>query len=257
MASLQEQLRAKAFEKIALANRARVADQAYNIGRGTRGPILKSAAQANAAKRALIANPRVQFADWLKRTMPQVYEGAEAAANSTAVAVFQKLKSAVQASAAEGTARGRLELMQTKALQQASRGITPAMMQRMEAQAAGVFDTGLGQWDFDFLAPVQTATTEVVEKSFWQKFLDGAIGAGTAYLSLKNQKDILALNIERAKIGQPPLDAAATAPVIRTQVEIAPETARNLVAGIGAGINQNLLIIGGVALVALFLIMRK
>ena len=70
--------------------------------------------------------------------------------------------------------------------------------------------------------------------------------AGTAYLTLENQKDILALNIERAKMGQPPLDAATTAPIIRTQVDIDPELAKSLIMDMGGVINRNMLVIAAV-----------
>lgn len=169
--------------------------------------------QAMAAqKRALIRNPRVQFADWLKRKHPDIFAVAE----QDAVDHAQNLRAVM-------------------------------------AKQAGVSVTGLGQWNL-FSDPIKTT---VADKSTWQKFLDGAITAGTTYLSLKAQKDILELNIERAKMGQPPVDSMVAAPVVRTQVEIDPTLARDLASNVGAGINRNMLMLGGLALVAMFLFMRK
>jgi hypothetical protein len=171
-------------------------------------------AQRKRRREALIRNPRVQFADWLKRKLPEVY------------------------AVAEQSAQGQMELL--------------------KAKAAGV-STGnqLGFLDWDVVGMAEPVTTATTEKSTWQKFLDGAITAGTSYLTLKNQRDMLELNIERAKAGQPPLDAATTAPVIRTQVDIDPTLARSLASDVGAGINRNMMIFGGLALVVLFFMMRK
>lgn len=172
--------------------------------------------QRSAAEAAIIAHPRVQFADWLSRAMPQVWEIAEASAHA-----------------------------QSQAL----------------AQRAGIAITGLGAWGDWFGTETTTATpageTTSETKSVWEKLLDGAIAGGTAYLSLKNQKDMLALNIERAKAGLPPLDAAATAPVIRTEVSLDPALARDLLSDVGSSINRNLLIAAAVGLVALLFFMRR
>ncbi len=181
--------------------------------------------QVRRAKAELVANPRVQFADWLKREQPEVY------------------KDAIKYAQASATQRAA-------ALQQAT--------QHAHAKAAGVFDTGLGF--LDFLDPVvETAApvTEVADKSFWQKFTEGALAVGTSYLTLKNQKEILELNIERAKLGQPPIDAATSAPVIRTQVGIDPQTAEALASNVGSSINRGMLMVGGIALLVLFFMMRK
>lgn len=93
-------------------------------------------------------------------------------------------------------------------------------------------------------------------KSFWQKITEGLTTIGTGYLSYKNQKDMLKLNIARAEQGLPPLDAGATAPVVRTQIDLEPEIADRLSAGIGTGM-QNALLIGGAALLAIMLLKKK
>lgn len=166
---------------------------------------------------------RVQFADWLQENMPQVFQGA--------------------AEAASAHASAQAALFEAKKAQLGELGI----------------DWG-GFTDFfvDPIMPTTTApTTTAPEQSFWSKFLDGAIAAGTAYLSLENQKDMLALNIERAKAGLPPLDPGMTAPVIKTQIDIDPALARSLMSDVGSTINRNMLIIAAVGLAAIFFLGRK
>ena len=93
------------------------------------------------------------------------------------------------------------------------------------------------------------------EQSWWQKAAGGFMALGTTYLALKNQREALKINLERAKSGLAPIDIAATAPVIRTQVEIDPALAAKIGSGIGGGMNQMMLIGGAVLL--LFLFMKK
>lgn len=178
----------------------------------------------DAAKRALIANPRVQFANWLKTEHPQVFDEA-------------------------------LQLARSSAAGQAA-----LFREKMQAQQAGV-TTGnqLGQWDLSFLDPVTMPdlSVPVEEKSFWQKFAEGALAGGMTYLTLKNQRDAMKINLDRAQAGLPPIDVATSAPVIKTVVDIEPSLARELTSNIGAGINRNMLIIGAVGLVVLFFMMRK
>lgn len=93
--------------------------------------------------------------------------------------------------------------------------------------------------------------------SFWQKLAAGATALGTTYLALKNQREALRINLERAKQGQPPIDMGAAAPVIKTQVDIDPALARRLVSDAGAGLNRTLLMVGGLALAAMLFMGRK
>ncbi len=168
----------------------------------------------------LVANPRVQFADWLKRNQPEVYDDA-------------------------------IEFARASAGQRA------AAIAQTQAKAAGVFDSELGFLDWDVTGITEPATTTTETKSFWEKFTEGALAVGTSYLTLKNQKDMLKLNIARAEQGLPPLDAATTAPVIRTQVSIDPATAQALASNVGSSINRGMLMIGAVAIVVVFFMMRK
>ena len=188
--------------------------------------------QAGRMTAELVANPRVQFADWLKRTHPPVFDAAMAYAQAPA-------RDRVQAVAAARAA---------------------------QAKAAGVFDTELGGlWDdltgsltegFENIE-MPTTTDAAQEKSLWEKILDGAVVLGTGLVGLKQQEKLLELNIERAKAGLPPLDAGAIAPVIKTEVAIDPATAAALASNVGSSINRGLLVMGGVALVVLFFVMRK
>ena len=203
-----EQLRAETYKR-------RIADQSLRKKR-----MVMNRAGKQARKRALIKNPRVQFAAWLKEKMPDVFAVAEQAAVNQS--------------------------------------------ERLKAMQAGVYGGAqLGGFMDFFTAPVETikeattATTTAV-KSTWEKLLDGAIAGGTAYLTYQNQKDMLALNIERAKAGLPPVDSATTAPVIRTQVDLDPQLAQDLASNVGSSINRNMMIFGGLAIAALiFFGMRK
>lgn len=85
--------------------------------------------------------------------------------------------------------------------------------------------------------------------SFWSRFSTAAMGLGTTYLALKNQRDAMKINLTRAQQGQPPIDIATTAPVVRTQVDLSPELQRNLISNAGEGLSRTALY-AGVAFVA-------
>lgn len=93
-------------------------------------------------------------------------------------------------------------------------------------------------------------------ESFWSKFSKAAMGLGTTYLALKNQRDAMKLNLKRAESGQPPIDVATSAPVVRTQVEMSPELTQKLVSTAGEGINKTLLLAGAGILAALFFLRK-
>ena len=60
---------------------------------------------------------------------------------------------------------------------------------------------------------VQSGPTE---KSGWlNTFMKTAAGLGTTYLSLKNQRDQMKINIERAQMGLAPIDIGGT-PIINS-----------------------------------------
>ena len=98
-----------------------------------------------------------------------------------------------------------------------------------------------------------TVAEETTAKTGWfNTFLQAAAGLGTTYLSLKNQRDQLAMNIERAKLGQEPLDFAGQ-PIITTQVQLPAGTVDKITASAGMQVNK-ILLFGGLAAAAFFLL---
>lgn len=95
------------------------------------------------------------------------------------------------------------------------------------------------------------------ETSWWQKLASGAAALGTTYLALKNQRDAMKINLARAEQGLEPIDAAMSAPVVRTQVDIDPAIAQKIAGSIGGGINTGMLAIAGLGLIALLFLMKK
>ena len=91
-------------------------------------------------------------------------------------------------------------------------------------------------------------------ESMWSKITTGLMAVGTTYLSLKNQRDAMKLNLARAEQGLPPVDAGVTAPIIRTEIDLPPDVIDKLTSTAGLQINK-ILLFGGVAL-ALFFIMK-
>lgn len=89
----------------------------------------------------------------------------------------------------------------------------------------------------------------------WKKFIDAATAATTAVFQTKAQRDMLKVNIERAKAGLPPMDTSFAAPVIRTQFDVSPEVAQSLQQSAQAGM-MNIALIGGAALIAFMLLRR-
>ena len=103
---------------------------------------------------------------------------------------------------------------------------------------------GLGQIE------VEPAPTE---KTGWlETFMNVAAGLGTTYLTLKNQRDQLKINIERAKIGLDPIDITAQ-PIITTQIQLDPDTVDKITASAGFQVNK-VLLWAGVAAAAFFLL---
>jgi len=84
-------------------------------------------------------------------------------------------------------------------------------------------------------------------------FVNTAGSLGAAYLQLKNQRDQMKINLERAKMNQPPIDIAG-APVLTTNVQLAPETVSQITAS--AGMNINKILVVGAAALAVFMIFR-
>lgn len=92
------------------------------------------------------------------------------------------------------------------------------------------------------------------QPTFWQKVTGGLTSLGTTYLTLKNQRDAMKLNLARAEQGLPPVDAGITAPVIRTEIDLPPDVVAKLTSEAGMNVNK-ILMFGGAALIA-FMLMR-
>jgi hypothetical protein len=89
----------------------------------------------------------------------------------------------------------------------------------------------------------------------WQKFIDAAAATAQAVFTGKAQRDMLSINIERAKAGLPPVDTSFAAPVVRTQIDVSPEIAERLERQAQAGMGT-IALVAGAALLGLFLITR-
>lgn len=113
-----------------------------------------------------------------------------------------------------------------------------AMRQATSPQTLGATDPATASTGFD-----------------WKKFVEAATAATTAVFQTRAQKDMLKINIERAKAGLPPMDTSFAAPVIRTQFDVTPEIAQSLQQSAQAGM-MNIALFGGAALVAFMLLRR-
>lgn len=96
---------------------------------------------------------------------------------------------------------------------------------------------------------ISPATTE---QSLWSKIAAGVAAAGTTFLTLKNQRDAMKINLARAQQGLPPIDSTDTGPVLRTQIDLDPEVIKELTKGAGLQFNK-ILLIAGAALAAFFI----
>lgn len=94
-------------------------------------------------------------------------------------------------------------------------------------------------------------------ESWWSKASTAFMSLGVTYLGLKNQRDVLKINLERAKKGLPPIsNENLTAPIVQTRVDVSPEVMDKLTAGVGTQMNK-VLLFGGIALLGVLLFMRK
>jgi len=97
--------------------------------------------------------------------------------------------------------------------------------------------------------------TKVMQPSLWERITGGITSLLSTYTGAKMQSEILKTNLQRAETGLPPIDAATYAPVVRTEVAVTPEMAADLRAG-ALGIGKNVLLWGGIAAAAFFLLKR-
>ena len=117
-----------------------------------------------------------------------------------------------------------------------------AVMEKMERAERQQQLSGLGQ-------------TENGE-SWWQKLSGGLLAVGSTYLSLKNQRDAMKLNLARAEQGLPPVDPGITAPVIRTEIDLPPDVVEKITGTAGTQVNK-MLLFGAAAIVGIMLFMQR
>lgn len=92
------------------------------------------------------------------------------------------------------------------------------------------------------------------DSGWFSKFLSAAGSLGTTYLALDAQKKQLAINLQRAQTGLPPIDLA-TAPVLTTNVQVPPDVVQKITDSAGMNINK-ILLFAGVGIAA-FLLLKK
>lgn len=107
-----------------------------------------------------------------------------------------------------------------------------AAMQR----TMGQLPVGFGQATPPITGP--TIPEEQAEEGWLDKLIGAATTIAPAYLQFQQQKDILDMQLERAKQGLPPLETAYMAPTVRIQTELTPEAARTARAGIAEGMGK-------------------
>lgn len=78
------------------------------------------------------------------------------------------------------------------------------------------------------------------------------------YLQLKQQKDVMKMQMKRAQQGLPPANVADYAPVVKADINLAPETRKEIIEAGQSSLNDMMkpLLIGG-GLLALYFVMKK
>ncbi len=97
--------------------------------------------------------------------------------------------------------------------------------------------------------PITPAEAEA-ESSWLDKLVGAAKDIAPAFIQFKQQKEILDMQVERARQGLPPLEAAYIAPTVRIQTELSPEMMTTARAGITEGLQKlavPLFLVGGLA----------
>lgn len=91
---------------------------------------------------------------------------------------------------------------------------------------------------------------------WWNTFLKSTAALGTTYLTLKNQRDALKMNLKRQEQGLAPVDIQPSGPVIRTQVDLPPDVVQKVTSSAGLQVNK-ILMFGAFALAAVLLLGPK
>lgn len=93
----------------------------------------------------------------------------------------------------------------------------------------------------------------------WDKLTDNLTKVGSAYLTIRAQRELLKQNLERAKQGMPPIDIneAGAVPTVKTQIDVSPEVADSVIEGAKkTAMNVGLIAAAGAGLVALILLRK-
>ncbi len=136
------------------------------------------------------------------------------------------------------------QIAKREIVKQSRLGLTPLIPRY--SQDMNVRTATMGQ------ATPPTVAEEKAEESWLDKLVGAAKDIAPAFIQFKQQKEILDMQVERAKQGLPPLEAAYIAPTVRIQTELSPEMMTTARAGITEGLQKlaiPLLLVGGVALV--------
>jgi hypothetical protein len=112
--------------------------------------------------------------------------------------------------------------------------------------------SGLGQDEWGQLGVPTTTTTDNGGEAWYSGILDFAKEAVPAYLAYDAQKDLMDLNMERARQGLDPIDPGVTAPQVRVVHDLPPEVGTAITDMKMGG--MNILMWGALALGGFFLI---
>ena len=136
-----------------------------------------------------------------------------------------------------------------------------SVMERLggrEAPANGPLNRLSNSWDLaglgaesPLIVGTTTTTSTTTDKPWYMEALDFAKQAVPAYLAYDAQKDLMDLNMERAKQGLDPIDPGLVAPQVTMQHQLPPET-RGLIDQMKMG--GNLLLWGALGIGAFFLV---
>jgi hypothetical protein len=138
--------------------------------------------------------------------------------------------------ASKQTVTARLQFMTW--LKKTNPGLYREVVKRADASTLGAAENGEG------------------ETSWWQKAVAGLATVGTTYLTLKNQRDAMKINLQRAQQELPPIDMGDSAPVVRTQIDLPPDVITKITTSADTNINK-MLLFGAAAVAAIMLFMNR
>jgi hypothetical protein len=122
-------------------------------------------------------------------------------------------------------------------------GLFRAAVKHAESWKEGVKAAGGAPTALSGVALGDTSSSD-----WWTQLTQGITSMGTAYLAYEGQKNIIALNTQRAQVGLPPLDPTTGAPTVNTTVGLSPQLMARLQSG------GSWLIIGAVGIAALMVL---